>query len=113
MSNHPEDYLPTTAPTFSIQSNFGAATTSSVPLTDAPPHHSRLIGSGGHYQTSINMSGYNKPHEAEPVPDRFELFLLSDDEKKVTWQFDTRTSLFPASFLFHPSTKLKYNRIQS
>lgn len=40
------------------------------------------------------MAGFNEPHEAEQVPDRFELFLLSDEEKKVTWQFDTRASFF-------------------
>lgn len=34
-------------------------------------------------------------HTADPPPDRFELFLLGDGEKKVTWQTDTRELILP------------------
>ena len=79
-----------------------AVNSGGVKATDSAPHHQKIIGSGGRYIRTVHMEKPGMKHATDPPPDRFELFLLGEGEKKVTWQFDTRT--------YSPSTLSMHTR---
>lgn len=76
-------------------SEFGNTITSQYAHMTRLPHNSIM-----RTMTSLNSAGKreSKPTSEDNQPDRFELFLLGDGEKKVTEEADTREF---SSFLQH------------